>query len=592
MDIFERLYKELLIKKSLNREIIKAMAGGSRLDYFKRKLLEVLENQEEKENRLEKSANEIFEYFDDVVCKGKLGNIGEIRTWKNGAKYKKMPNKKWVRVYDTHDRHTEISIARLKGKVKRAQSIDELFDIVMNNTHRFSDENGKPLDIVMELKKEVEAKKKTLNAGKETEQQQVERISSDCKKALKAMENPEKLEFVDYTRENYNKLFPRGEAETPIGKVKLGAHQFERLAGKDGGARSNFLAAMYQTLTNPICVIDDMDNQGRKAKLFIGYFKDEKGDKGFFSITPDFDGENVQVSFGVRKQSKILHKIKRASSFLYVKEGGRQTTEPVYKPLPVSQIIPQGDKNSSDEIRKKIRESPEYMRAKKLMREKDVKPLEKTLSENEIIKRLSGGDMTGGSCISLTLAYAANRAGYDVIDYRGGASREYFCRPYSNLFQYIDHTLPKYTHLYPEYKLRSKQYAFGKDMVVKMYFDKNDNSAYLDMVSDMKPGKEYIMILGSHAAVMKKKIDNLGNETIFYLEMQSRHDEQNTWHEIDDYKKILPARFRTRKRPGKQRLAFLADVEALGNNATFLEFMRFVNNEPENQKKGSKGRIK
>ena len=67
-----------------------------------------------------------------------------------------MPDKKWVRIYDTHDKHTEISIARLKGKVRNAQSVEELFQIVLNNTHRFSDENGKPLAIVEELKKEVE----------------------------------------------------------------------------------------------------------------------------------------------------------------------------------------------------------------------------------------------------------------------------------------------------------------------------------------------------------------------------------------------------------------------------------------------------
>lgn len=36
-------------------------------------------------------------------------------------------------------------------------------------------------------------------------------------------------------------------------------------------------------------------------------------------------------------------------------------------------------------------------------------------TEQDIINRLSGGDMTKGSCSSLALAYAGNKAGYDVL---------------------------------------------------------------------------------------------------------------------------------------------------------------------------------
>lgn len=44
-------------------------------------------------------------------------------------------------------------------------------------------------------------------------------------------------------------------------------------------------------------------------------------------------------------------------------------------------------------------------------------------TEQDIINRLSGGDMTKGSCSSLALAYAGNKAGYDVLDFRDGDSR-------------------------------------------------------------------------------------------------------------------------------------------------------------------------
>lgn len=166
--------KRLVIKKSIAIEFLKSYAGR-KLEYFKRELLEVLERQEkEEQSEISKAfiVNELYKsmtdpFYNCMVKGGKVGAVGEIRIW-NGKKYKKMPNKKWVRIYDTHDRHTEISIARLKGKIKRTQSVGELFDIVMNNIHRFSDADGKPLDIVLELKKEVDVREKIFNAGKKT----------------------------------------------------------------------------------------------------------------------------------------------------------------------------------------------------------------------------------------------------------------------------------------------------------------------------------------------------------------------------------------------------------------------------------------
>ena len=49
-------------------------------------------------------------------------------------------------------------------------------------------------------------------------------------------------------------------------------------------------------------------------------------------------------------------------------------------------------------------------------------------TDDEIIKRLGGGDMTSGSCSSLAFAFAANKLGFDVLDFRDGQSREFFSR--------------------------------------------------------------------------------------------------------------------------------------------------------------------
>lgn len=52
-------------------------------------------------------------------------------------------------------------------------------------------------------------------------------------------------------------------------------------------------------------------------------------------------------------------------------------------------------------------------------------------TEEEIIQRVSGGDETNGSCSSVAFAYIGNRAGYDVLDYRGGESERFFCKRYN-----------------------------------------------------------------------------------------------------------------------------------------------------------------
>lgn len=57
---------------------------------------------------------------------------------------------------------------------------------------------------------------------------------------------------------------------------------------------------------------------------------------------------------------------------------------------------------------------------------KPIQPAVSARSEQQIISSISGGDMTEGSCSSLALAYAGNRAGYIVYDFRDGQSREVF----------------------------------------------------------------------------------------------------------------------------------------------------------------------
>ena len=455
--------KKLGIRKS-DIECLKKSVEDRKLEYFKSELLKILDKKEKEESGEEVSkafiVQELYKSMTDPLYMakgGKVGVVGEIRTW-NGKKYKKMPNKKWVRIYDTHDKHTEISIARLKGKVRNAQSVDELFEIVMNNTHRFSDENGKPLDIVLELKKEVDAKKKALNAGKPSTKEQIEKIKNEHKKntlpkvkewigkvqaaydklrsgkfykehlkreertidsdlpeeelkqcyknqrkdliewllkgdesyamtitpyvekygkalgiskkdretitdddynvmyhigsgggkggdeppkdgrfeftqelkqkAVDTLNNPtEKINYVDYTRENYNKLFPRGKCKTPIGTIKMSDNQFERFATKDNGARIKFMGALQQCLQRPDVIIGKTDNKGRYSKLYLKAFLDDNGKKAYLAVVPNIDNIDVVVSNSPRDTKDIAKEIKKAGLCYYIRPALASSAE-------------------------------------------------------------------------------------------------------------------------------------------------------------------------------------------------------------------------------------------------------------------------
>lgn len=53
------------------------------------------------------------------------------------------------------------------------------------------------------------------------------------------------------------------------------------------------------------------------------------------------------------------------------------------------------------------------------------------MTSDEIIKTLSGGDLTSGSCASLGLAYIGQKQGWNVLDFRSGESQSFFSNTYN-----------------------------------------------------------------------------------------------------------------------------------------------------------------
>ena len=140
------------------------------------------------------------------------------------------------------------------------------------------------------------------------------------KKALDAINNPtEGINYVDYTRENYNKLFPRGLCRTPIGSVKLSPKQFERFAIKDNGERIRFMGALQQCLQRPDVIIGKTDKKGRYGKLYFKAFLDKDGKKSYMALVPKKDGMDIVVSNSPRDTKDIAKEIKKAGLCYYIR---------------------------------------------------------------------------------------------------------------------------------------------------------------------------------------------------------------------------------------------------------------------------------
>lgn len=184
---------------------------------------------------------------------------------------------------------------------------------------------------------------------------------------------------------------------------------------------------------------------------------------------------------------------------------------------------------------------------------------------DEIIARLGGADKTKGSCQSLAFAFLGNLAGYDVLDFRGGASLDVFSRA-----------------------------SFVKTLLelpgVIGYTNKNYNefTAVGEILKNCIEGKYYTLSVAKHAAVIQKTGD-----TLYYLELQSAN--YNGWHELTTTE--LRTRFGCRKSQTfygtkLEGEAVLFDADSLINSPDFIELLGYINTEESKQKKGAGGGIK
>ena len=193
---------------------------------------------------------------------------------------------------------------------------------------------------------------------------------------------------------------------------------------------------------------------------------------------------------------------------------------------------------------------------------RDVEMHKEKLSADDIIKHISGGDTTTGSCSSMAFTFAANMGGMDVLDYRGGKSCNFFSLS-SNICSIAEKV---------------------GGVVNKNY---NDFTNAKQLLATTSIGKYYYFTCGKHAAIVRKT--EKGYE---YLELQSPSAERNGWHELTTERlknrfgaqkshTIYGSRYETRE--------CIIDIDLLIKDAGFRKMMGYINTASGNQKKGAHG---
>ena len=163
---------------------------------------------------------------------------------------------------------------------------------------------------------ELFVRKDNKNENSVNKTENMDELRNALKTALEEVAEP--LPETEFTRENYNALFPFSKIETPIETVKMGAHQFENLEVKE---RRNILRAVHDVLSNPDLIINDeresvfgdMEQTHVYAKSFI--INDKS--KAVQSVVVSIEGENVSISSHERDISNVVNKIKKPDQLLF-----------------------------------------------------------------------------------------------------------------------------------------------------------------------------------------------------------------------------------------------------------------------------------
>lgn len=191
-----------------------------------------------------------------------------------------------------------------------------------------------------------------------------------------------------------------------------------------------------------------------------------------------------------------------------------------------------------------------------------VYPHKQAVTEEEIITALAGGDMTSGSCASVGLAYCGQKNGFDVLDFRGGKSHEFFSTKY-----WLD-KISELSGLITERKI-ARSSVTGGNQLLKL----------------TEKGKEYYLVSGRHAAIVRRTDDDV----LQYLELQSARD--SGWRNFDGNPRYT-LKWRFGETKGYDTVSFMVDVDSFKDCEEFQDILGYINTAGTEQRKGKHGTIK
>lgn len=193
-----------------------------------------------------------------------------------------------------------------------------------------------------------------------------------------------------------------------------------------------------------------------------------------------------------------------------------------------------------------------------------VKMHKTPLSEEEIINVLSGGDKTSGSCASVGLAYVGQKAGMNVLDFRGGASQNFFST-YLNLKE-----ITKFPGIEPIFETAKASLTVGNKLLKKVV-----------------QGKEYYLCVGQHCAIVRRNADSV----LQYLELQS--PTRSEWTDFNGNPRFtLASRFGCQNGRGDIEEGFMIDVEQFEESDELQTLLGYINTVSDEQKKGVTGHVR
>lgn len=179
---------------------------------------------------------------------------------------------------------------------------------------------------------------------------------------------------------------------------------------------------------------------------------------------------------------------------------------------------------------------------------REVSMRDSPLSESEIIDAVSGGDRTSGSCASVALAYAGQKQGLDVLDFRDGSSRDFFSS-------------------------KANKVSMFKALGAKSIVADSAKSSLTNgkrILAQLTEGKEYYLSVGRHAAIVR---NNQG--TYQYLELQSSRS--NGWKDFgNDVGYTLQNRFGCSSSSRYYSTAYATDISQL-QGEDFRAVLGYIN---------------